>query len=226
MVVWNRGLSGQEYTTHYKNGFRGGRKKGFKLSKETKIKMSESKKGIRFSKQHRENISKSKKGIKPNLSKEQKEKQRQRMLGNSLAKGYSYHKGKKFSEETKRKMSKNSRMTRLEERKKHSAKLQGISIEEWKGFKNTLNKRLRLSSKWKIWREVIFLRDNFTCQNTNCSFCKNKIGVLLHPHHIKLLSEYPELTFNINNGITYCAEFHLKSELHKNNNIIEKEVIM
>jgi len=85
----------------------------------------------------------------------------------------------------------------------------------WKGGITTLNKLLRNSSKWKIWREFIFLRDNFTCQNKNCEFCNNKIGVLLHPHHIKQLSEFPELAFKIDNGITYCAEYHLKSGLHR-----------
>jgi len=77
-----------------------------------------------------------------------------------------------------------------------------------------LNKLLRRKSMWKIWREAVYLRDNFTCQNKDCEFCNNKIGVLLHPHHIKPMAEFPELVFNIDNGITYCAEFHLKGKLH------------
>ncbi len=86
----------------------------------------------------------------------------------------------------------------------------------WKGGVSTLNHRLRTSSMWKIWREAVFLRDNFTCQNNNCIYCNNKIGVMLHPHHIKPFSLFPELRFNINNGVTYCAEFHINSkELHK-----------
>ena len=84
----------------------------------------------------------------------------------------------------------------------------------WKGGITSLNDKLRSSSKFKIWREAVFLRDNFTCQNKKCKFCNNKIGVFLHPHHIKQLAFYPELAFDINNGITYCAEFHLKSNLH------------
>ncbi len=78
-----------------------------------------------------------------------------------------------------------------------------------------LNKLLRSTSMWKIWREAVYLRDNFTCQNEKCEFCENKIGVILHPHHIKPLVLYPELVYNVENGITYCAEFHLKSGLHK-----------
>lgn len=86
----------------------------------------------------------------------------------------------------------------------------------WKGGITPLNHHLRTSSMWKIWREAIFLRDNFTCQNPNCEYCHNQMGVILHPHHIKSFAEYPELRFNINNGITYCAEFHLNSKLlHK-----------
>lgn len=85
----------------------------------------------------------------------------------------------------------------------------------WKGGITSLNEKLRKQSKWKIWREAVFLRDNFICQNPNCNFCQNKIGVMLHPHHVKPVSLYPNLIFDINNGITYCEEFHLKSGLHK-----------
>lgn len=81
---------------------------------------------------------------------------------------------------------------------------------------NNLSILLRRRSMWKIWREAVFLRDNFTCQNKDCEFCNNKMGVMLHPHHKKPISIYPELAFRINNGITYCAEYHLKSGLHNN----------
>ncbi len=91
----------------------------------------------------------------------------------------------------------------------------GKESPNWRGGITPFNRLLRTKSQWKIWRELIFLRDNFTCQNKNCEFCNNKIGVLLHPHHIKPLVNYPELVFRVDNGITYCIEFHLKSGLHK-----------
>ena len=84
----------------------------------------------------------------------------------------------------------------------------------WKGGISSFNRLLRESSKYKIWRELVFLRDNFTCQKTNCEFCNNKIRVILHSHHIKPLALYPELAYDVNNGITYCAEYHIKSNLH------------
>jgi len=87
---------------------------------------------------------------------------------------------------------------------KHSKELNSM----WKGGITPINKLLRVSSKHKIWRELIFLRDNFTCQNPNCSFCGNKIGGELHPHHIKSWAEYPKLRFDVNNGITLCGDFH------------------
>jgi len=96
-----------------------------------------------------------------------------------------------------------------------SENLVGNIRYNWTG-ESSLNNLLRHQSKWKIWRELVFLRDNFTCQNPNCEFCENKIGVLLHPHHIKPVALFPELVFIVDNGITYCAEFHLKSGLHKN----------
>ena len=78
----------------------------------------------------------------------------------------------------------------------------------WKGGITPLNRLLRVSSKYKIWRELVFLRDNFTCQNPDCKFCDNKIGGRLHAHHIKTFSKYPKLIFDIDNGITLCENFH------------------
>lgn len=100
--------------------------------------------------------------------------------------------------------------------------MSGSNHWNWKGGITPFNKLLRCSGKWKIWRELVFLRDNYTCQNINCDFCHNKIGGTLHPHHIKPISLYPELVFDINNGITYCSKFHISSgKLHK----IKKEII-
>ena len=137
--------------------------------------------------------------------------------------------GKKHTKEIRKKISEIKKLNPIrywlgkqrpdvsERYKIHPIGKKGEEHWNWNGGITPLNKKLRAHSKWKIWREAIFLRDNFTCQNKNCSYCQNKIGAMLHPHHIKPLSIYPELVFDINNGITYCAEFHINSKLlHKN----------
>jgi len=108
--------------------------------------------------------------------------------------------GKKHTIESRQKMSKNTK--------------RGSDCNLWRGGITDLNLNLRNSSLYKIWRESVFLRDNFTCQKKDCEYCNNKIGVMLNAHHIKSFSKYPELRFNIQNGITYCKEYHLK-EIHK-----------
>jgi len=126
-----------------------------------------------------------------------------------------YWKGKKFPEETIKKMSE-AQKGKVAWNKGLIGFKSGNEHWNWRGGITPLNRELRASSMWKIWREAVFLRDNFICQNPNCSYCNNKIGVMLHPHHIKPIRLYPELAFKIENGITYCAEFHINSKtLHK-----------
>jgi len=45
-----------------------------------------------------------------------------------------------------------------------------------------------------------------TCQN-----CHQK-GGYLESHHIKRLSEYPKLAYEVDNGITYCLKCHIKKD--------------
>jgi len=111
---------------------------------------------------------------------------------------------------------KNRKINYKETAKKISATQQGISYNEWNGFTTSILHRLRNDAKYNIWRNKVFLRDKFTCKNKDCKFCNNEVGVFLHAHHIKSFAKYPKLRFNINNGITYCAGFHLKSNLHLN----------
>ena len=149
-----------------------------------------------------------------NLSEETKKKMLGRISWNKGLVGCNspsagFQKGNKLTGMTGKKHSQDTKI-------KISCTWQSISPNEWNGFKQSYLKRLRTSSKWKIWRELVFFRDNFTCQNINCEFCDNKIGVVLHPHHIKPISLYQELAFNINNGITDCEGFHINSGLHKN----------
>lgn len=74
----------------------------------------------------------------------------------------------------------------------------------WKGGITKEYYRIRHSIEFKFWRESVFKRDNWTCQDCG------KRGCILHPHHIKRFAYYPELRFELSNGKTLCKECHLK----------------
>lgn len=57
------------------------------------------------------------------------------------------------------------------------------------------------------WRTAVFERDNYTCQSCGA---KGRMNA----HHIKSWSSFPELRFDINNGITLCFDCHAKEHPH------------
>lgn len=77
----------------------------------------------------------------------------------------------------------------------------------FKGAQSDELKLIRCSAKMRIWRKQVLERDNYTCQ-----ICGGK-GCGLNVHHIKCFSLYPELRFDVSNGITLCRKCHI--ELHK-----------
>lgn len=74
----------------------------------------------------------------------------------------------------------------------------------WKGGITEQASLERKTKEWKDWRKQVFERDNYTCQSCG------KRGCVIHPHHIKKRSVFPELKFDINNGVTLCNRCHIK----------------
>jgi hypothetical protein len=72
-----------------------------------------------------------------------------------------------------------------------------------KGWENTpLNKKIRNSPEYILWRKACMERDDFTDQKTG------QRGGELRVHHINNFADFPELRFAIDNGITLSKESH------------------
>jgi len=170
---------------------------GYKHSDETKRKIglanAISKKGSKLTEEHKAKISASLKG------RPKSPEARKNMRGFTG----------KHSEESKRAMSLGhvGRKQSLEERLMRKAiARRGEKNNMWKGGVTTENARVRTSMEYKLWREGVFARDNWTCQD-----CKSRGGIILHADHIKPFALYPELRFALDNGRTLCADCHKKT---------------
>jgi len=86
----------------------------------------------------------------------------------------------------------------------------------WKGGIYPNNSKIRHSLEYKLWREAVFTRDNYTC-----IWCGSKPGdgkrVILNADHIKSFASFPELRFAIDNGRTLCKPCHLTTENYGRN---------
>ncbi len=142
----------------------------------------------RFIKGHKVNVGKQNAlGHHSVLSLEIREKRSASMKGKT-----SNSKGKKWSQES---------------REKFSLLFRDNNGHNWQGGIEQVNRKERGRIEFRLWREGIYSRDNWTCQK-----CRVR-GYKLHPHHIRNFSQYPELRFVIDNGITFCKGCHL--EFHK-----------
>lgn len=85
----------------------------------------------------------------------------------------------------------------------------------WKGGITPINKAIRSSCEYKLWRTAVFERDKFTCVWCGAKFIKGVTGrVTIHADHIKPFCNYPELRFAIDNGRTLCALCHRTTDTY------------
>lgn len=79
----------------------------------------------------------------------------------------------------------------------------------WKGGLS-IGRNERCGAEYSTWRNSVFSRDMYTCQ---CCGIKNHVGlnshVVLNAHHINNWNDYPDLRYDINNGITLCNQCHI-----------------
>lgn len=82
--------------------------------------------------------------------------------------------------------------------------IKGEDHYKWKADRTTLaNRQERNDMAYKEWRKQVRVRDGFMCKMQNGD-CNGKIEA----HHILSWKEYPELRYQINNGITLCHAHH------------------
>ena len=201
--------------------------KGSKHLEETKKKISNALKGRKIGFALRPTEEGKKKIREANKGKKHSEITKEKMRLGHLGKTYKMSErgkkniskariGKKLSEKTKKKISEmakrigtgkwmKGRKLSIEIRRKISESLKGEKCYYWKGGVSLENHKIRTGIEFRLWREAVFARDNWTCQK-----CGDNKGHYLHPHHIQNFAQYPELRFAINNGITLCRKCHRK----------------
>jgi hypothetical protein len=94
-----------------------------------------------------------------------------------------------------------------------SERMRGDRCHFWKGGINGENDTLRHRREYKDWRTSVYERDDYTCQ------CCGVRGGRLNAHHINQFADYPELRYDVNNGITLCVKCHDATEKDSFHNI-------
>lgn len=87
-----------------------------------------------------------------------------------------------------------------------SERMKGSGSPFWKGGINGENDTLRHRREYKNWRTSVYERDDYTCQ------CCGTRGGKLNAHHINQFADYPDLRYEISNGITLCVNCHDSTE--------------
>lgn len=118
-------------------------------------------------------------------------------------KGLQIRLGAVLSQETKDKIRKAHLGTKQSlDTKIKKSKYRGELSGGWIDGRTSVNRKVRGSLEYQLWRKSVFERDNWTCQKCG------KHGGYIHAHHKKPFSKYPEFRTSIENGITLCVKCH------------------
>lgn len=189
--------------------------KNFKHTEETKKKISDAQKGRKISDEHRKNIGLGHIGIRPTTE--------------TRAKLSAWQIGRKMSDEAKKKMSdaKKGKVTWNKGKKLSNEHKEKLSLAK-KGKTGELSSRYmkdrsklghyfkkeRHSYITRKWTKEIKKRDKFMCKINNDECCDR-----LETHHILNWIDYPELRYDVNNGICLCKFHHPRGRVEENKKV-------
>ena len=80
-------------------------------------------------------------------------------------------------------------------------------------------RKITRTPEFRRWKSEVFKRDNFTCQ-----MCGSK--KMLEAHHIKEKVNFPELEYDVDNGICLCHDCHRKTDNYGYKAKIKKAVLI
>lgn len=84
----------------------------------------------------------------------------------------------------------------------HNLFYKGKNHYNWRGGVTSLRTKIWRGKIYQEWRNSVFERDDYTCQNCG------KRGGRLNADHLKPFALYPKLRFKVSNGRTLCMECH------------------
>lgn len=87
----------------------------------------------------------------------------------------------------------------------------GEKHPKWKGGNSRYYRMGYYSTEYKNWRMEVFKRDEFKCKHCG------DMGYIT-AHHIKSFAHYPDLRFEVTNGLTLCEPCHSKTDNYKGRN--------
>ena len=79
----------------------------------------------------------------------------------------------------------------------------GPDHPRWKGGITPKAVQDRKSQSYNDWREKVYFRDQYLCQ-----VCLDKSHTRLTAHHLYSFANFPDLRFDVANGITCCVQCH------------------